>query len=158
MSHNLCAEPLGRFGAADREAVAAALDQAGVETLADRMVETLSGGERQRAWLALLLAQGADCLLLDEPTSALDVAHQTEMLGLVRRLSAERALSVIVVLHDVNMAARFCDEIIALHSGRVIARGGPRDIMQPDALQRIYGIAMGVAEHPTAARPLCYAL
>ncbi|UZF90759.1 ATP-binding cassette domain-containing protein [Bosea sp. NBC_00550] len=145
---------LGRFGAKDREKVAEAMVLTDVERFADRLVDTLSGGERQRVWLAMLVAQDAECLLLDEPTSALDIAHQIEVLSLVHKLSADRGLGVIVVLHDVNMAARFCDEIIALHSGRMIVRGTPEDVMTSEQLARIYGVDMSVIAHPQTQRPI----
>ena len=123
---------------------------------AGRLVDTLSGGERQRAWLAMMLAQDTECLLLDEPTSALDVAHQVEVLALVRRLSLERSLGVVVVLHDVNMAARYCDEILALGNGRLVARGSPAEIMRPEMLARIYGLPVGVLPHPATGQPIGY--
>ncbi len=144
---------LGRFGQVDRDKVAEAMALTDIEPFADRLVDTLSGGERQRVWLAMLVAQGAECLLLDEPISALDIAHQIEVLSLVHRL-AERGLGVVVVLHDVNMAARYCDEIIALHSGRLISRGAPDEIMKPPVLKAVYGIDMEVIEHPFSKRPL----
>ncbi|MGY2051369.1 ATP-binding cassette domain-containing protein [Methylobacterium sp. JK268] len=147
---------LGRFGARDREAVAEAMALTGVARFAARPVETLSGGERQRVWLAMLVAQDAGCLLLDEPISALDVAHQVEVLALIRRLSAERGLGVVVVLHDVNMASRFCDALVALHSGRVIAAGPPDSVVTPEGLAAIYGVAMGVMPHPDTGRPLSF--
>jgi iron complex transport system ATP-binding protein len=147
---------LGRFGAVDREKVAEAMALTDVERFADRLVDTLSGGERQRVWLAMLVAQDAECLLLDEPISALDVSHQVDVLSLVHRLSSERGLGVVIVLHDVNMAARFCDEIIALHSGRLIARGAPDDILTSGQLEAIYGVRMGVMPHPETARPLAF--
>ncbi len=147
---------LGRFGQVDRDKVAEAMALTDVELFADRLVDTLSGGERQRVWLAMLVAQDADCLLLDEPISALDVAHQMEVLSLVQRLSAERGLGVVVVLHDVNMAARFCDEIIALHGGRLIARGAPEVIMTAPELEAIYGIPMGVMPHPETGQPISF--
>lgn len=149
---------LGRFGSADRGKVSEAMALTDVEDLAERLVDTLSGGERQRAWLAMLVAQDAQCLLLDEPISALDVAHQIEMLSLVRRLSKDRGLGVVIVLHDVNMAARFCDEIIALCGGEMIARGEPAEIMTPQALETIYGVAMGVTSHPNADYAISFVL
>ncbi|WP_156921957.1 ATP-binding cassette domain-containing protein [Azorhizobium doebereinerae] len=145
---------LGRFGAADRAKVDEALALTGTDAMADRLVETLSGGERQRAWIAMLIAQDAECLLLDEPTSALDIAHQMEVLTLVRRLARERGLGVVVVLHDVNMASRFCDEIIALKAGAVIRRGTAADIVTPAALAEIYGVAMTVLPHPASGLPV----
>jgi iron-chelate-transporting ATPase len=147
---------LGRFGAADRAKVAEAIELTDIAPFADRLVDTLSGGERQRVWLAMLVAQDAECLLLDEPISALDVAHQIEVLSLVHRLSQSKGLGVVVVLHDVNMAARFCDDIIALHSGRLIARGAPAAILRPDRLQAIYGIPMGVLANPAGGPPISY--
>ncbi|TCR66631.1 ATP-binding cassette domain-containing protein [Bosea sp. BK604] len=147
---------LGRFGHTDRDKVAEAMALTDIEPFADRLVDTLSGGERQRAWLAMLVAQDAECLLLDEPISALDVAHQVEVLALVHRLASERGLGVVVVLHDVNMAARFCDEILALHSGKLIARGAPEEIMTPAQLQAIYGIPIGVMRHPETSYPISF--
>lgn len=91
-----------------------------------------------------------------EPISALDVAHQVEVLSLVYRLSKDKGLGVVVVLHDVNMAGRFCDEILALHSGKLIARGTADEIMTPACLQSIYGIAMGVMPHPDTRHPISF--
>ena len=147
---------LGQFGETDREKVAAAMTLTDVEPLADRLVDVLSGGERQRAWLAMLVAQDPQCLLLDEPISALDIAHQVEVLSLVQRLSREAGLGVVVALHDVNMAARYCDEIIALHSGKLIARGTPAEIVTPKQLEAIYGVAMGVMRHPDLKHPISF--
>ncbi|MBR0646339.1 ATP-binding cassette domain-containing protein [Plastoroseomonas hellenica] len=147
---------LGRFGAEDRRKVAEAMALTEVEGFAERQVETLSGGERQRVWLAMLVAQDATCLLLDEPISALDIAHQVEVLALIRRLSRERSLSVIVVLHDINMAARTCDEILALKGGHLLMRGSPGDIMAPERLQAIYGLSLGIMPHPQSGEPIAY--
>ncbi|MFH1556679.1 MAG: ATP-binding cassette domain-containing protein [Pseudomonadota bacterium] len=148
---------LGRFGKVDREKVEEAIELTDIGPFAERLVDTLSGGERQRVWLAMLVAQDAECLLLDEPISALDIAHQIEVLSLVQRLSHSKGLGVVLVLHDVNMAARYCDEIIALHTGKLIARGSPAAIMTPDELQRIYGIAMEVISHPATGKPVAIA-
>jgi len=147
---------LGRFSDTDRAKVAEAMALTDIEPFADRLVDTLSGGERQRVWIAMLVAQDAQCLLLDEPISALDVAHQIDVLSLVQRLARERNLGVVIVLHDVNMAARFCDEIIALHSGKLITRGVPAEIMTPKELEAIYGIAMGVIPSPDTGHPISF--
>ncbi len=147
---------LGRFGQRDRDKVAEAMTLTDIERFADRLVDSLSGGERQRAWLAMLVAQDAECLLLDEPIAALDLAHQLEVLTLARQLSHQRGLGIVVVLHDVNMAARFCDDIVALHSGRLVARGTPEQIVRPDILQAIYGVEIGVIPHPQGGRPLAF--
>ncbi|GLK75895.1 iron-hydroxamate transporter ATP-binding protein [Methylopila jiangsuensis] len=148
---------LGRFSKADADAVREAMALTDVEAFAERLADELSGGERQRVWLAMLVAQQARWLLLDEPTSALDIAHQIEVLGLVETLSETRGLGVIVVLHDVNMAARFCDDLVALHGGRLIARGGPADVIAPDRLEEIYGVAMDVIPHPSTNALLAFA-
>jgi iron-chelate-transporting ATPase len=140
---------LGRFGPDDETMVRRAMALTNVEGLADRPADELSGGERQRVWLAMLVAQNAECLLLDEPISALDVLHQIEVLSLVQRLSHSTGIAVVMVLHDVNMAARFCDEIVALHSGRLIAKGAPSDIIATEPLKRIYGLEMDVISNPS---------
>ena len=139
---------LGRLRASDRTTIAAALAECGLEPLADRLVDTLSGGERQRAWLSMLVAQQAATLLLDEPISALDIAHQVEVLALVRRMCHRQGRSAVVVLHDVNMAARYCDHIVALKEGRVVLEGPPATLMDPTALQSVYGLPMQVLTGP----------
>lgn len=139
---------LGIFGRTDREATQAALSLTGLADHTGRDVDTLSGGERQRAWLAMLLAQRAGWLLLDEPISALDVLHQVEVMGLIRGLSRSQGLGVLVVLHDINLAARFCDRIIALRSGRVVADGAPDVVVEPQTLERIYGLPMLTCDSP----------
>lgn len=135
---------MGRFSAADEAAVAGALDECGLRDLANRIVDTLSGGERQRAWLAMMVAQAAHALLLDEPISALDIAHQVEVLSLVRRMCHAQGRSAIIVLHDVNMAARFCDRVVALRHGRLAMQSTPADLMRPHTLAAIYGLPMQV--------------
>jgi iron-chelate-transporting ATPase len=148
---------LGRFTAQDRQKVDEALALTHMERFADRFVDTLSGGERQCAWIAMLVAQDSQCLLLDEPTAALDIGHQIEVLSLVSRLSGEKGLSVIIVLHDINMAARFCDRIHALRKGEVVASGRPAEIVDPAVLSAIYGIAMDVIPHAGLKIPFAYA-
>ncbi|KAA3515564.1 MULTISPECIES: ATP-binding cassette domain-containing protein [Agrobacterium] len=140
---------LGRFGEDDRLKVEEALELTGTAKFSDRMVDSLSGGERQRVWLAMLVAQDASCLLLDEPISALDVRHQLDVLALTADLCRKKGISIIMVLHDINMAARFCDEIIALHSGQLVAHGAPADIMSSEELQRIYDVPMDIIRQPS---------
>lgn len=144
----------GRVGEADRHAVNRAMSLTGVSHLAQRLVESLSGGERQRVWLAALLAQQSRYLLLDEPTSALDVAHQVEMLSLIRSLSRELGLGVIIVLHDINMAARFCDRLVALRHGRLLLSGSPVEVMTAERLDAIYQLPMQVISHPLHGHPV----
>ncbi|AXX19703.1 Fe3+-hydroxamate ABC transporter ATP-binding protein FhuC [Serratia marcescens] len=147
---------LGRFGANDRQQVEEAIALVGLKPFANRLVDSLSGGERQRAWLAMMVAQDSRCLLLDEPTSALDIAHQVEVLALIQRLSRERDLTVIAVLHDINMAARYCDHLVALRGGEMIAQGSPLELMQGPVLEQIYGIPMGTLPHPSGGAPVSF--
>lgn len=147
---------LGRFGQEDRDRVEDAIAQVGLNAFAGRLVDSLSGGERQRAWLAMMVAQNSRCLLLDEPTSALDIAHQVEVLALIKALSQQRGLTVIAVLHDINMAARYCDHLVALRQGAMIAEGDAEAIMQPEVLGGIYGIPMGILPHPQGGAPVSF--
>lgn len=146
----------GRYSAQDYHIVDQAIERVGLNAFSSRYVATLSGGERQRAWVAMLLAQQSECILLDEPTSALDVAHQHELLTLVRELNQSVGITVIMVLHDVNMAAKFSDQLVALHSGRVIAQGAPKDLMKPKVLQSIYGMELALFHHPQTGQPISY--
>ena len=147
---------LGRFRESDQAKVDEALSLTGVQPYADRLIDTLSGGERQRVWLAMLVAQDARLLLLDEPIAALDVAHQVEVLRLLRRLSAEKGIASVVVIHEINMAARFCDRIVALKDGRLIAHAPPGEIMRPEKLRQIYDIPMSVLAQPGSGGPIAY--
>jgi iron complex transport system ATP-binding protein len=145
---------LGFLRRADRDAVTWALGAAGVAELADRLVDTLSGGERQRAWLALALAQKTSLLLLDEPTTYLDVRHQLDVLELVRRLNREHGLTVCWVLHDLNAAAAFSDQMVWLRDGRVIARGTPAELLNPDLVRRTFDVEATVVTEPRTGRPV----
>ena len=138
--------PLGRYSDADYALIDQAIADTDLKPFEHRAVDTLSGGERQRAWIAMLLAQQTRCLLLDEPISALDVKHQVETLRLVQRLACQRELTVIVVLHDVDLASRFCDRLVALKAGQVVADGTPAEIMDSQILESIYSVPMGVME------------
>ncbi|MFT4065908.1 ABC transporter ATP-binding protein [Paraburkholderia sp.] len=135
---------LGRFGGDDHRRVEEAMAWTDVAHYADRPVDSLSGGERQRVWLAMLIAQDSRCVLLDEPTSALDISHQLEVLGLVRQLCDERGMTAIIVLHDVNMATRFCTQLISLRGGKLLMQTRPAETMRPEVLEAIYGVPMGV--------------
>lgn len=131
---------LGRPTATDAEVVAWALGETKLEQLADRTVATLSGGERQRAWIALALAQTPEVLLLDEPTTYLDISHQLEVMELVHRLNRSLGLTVIMVLHDINQAARYAHRLIALQTGRLVADGPPAEILTPDLLRTVFRV------------------
>ncbi|WP_439899102.1 ATP-binding cassette domain-containing protein [Pseudomonas gingeri] len=143
---------LGRFGAEDRDWVEQAMLATDVAQYAERPVDSLSGGERQRAWIAMLVAQNCRCMLLDEPTSALDIGHQLAVLELVRDLCRQRGMGAVIILHDVNMAARFCDEIIALREGRLQLQISAGDMLQERHLEQVYGVPMGVVTDPASGR------
>lgn len=145
---------LGRRNGDDRAAVAEAFALTHTEHFADQIVDTLSGGERSRIWLAMCLAQQSRFLLLDEPLAALDIAHQLEVMDLVRGLSRRLGLGVVIVLHDINLAARYCDELVALKHGRLLKRGTPADIMTADVLHDIYNVSMHIICHPQHDTPL----
>ncbi|GAA4809014.1 ABC transporter ATP-binding protein [Nocardioides caeni] len=125
-----------RTGAADHHAVDASLARVGARHLAGRRYVELSGGERQRVLVARALAQEADYLLLDEPTNHLDIRYQHEVLQLVRDVSD----SAVVVLHDLNLAARYCDDLVLLSEGRVVASGSPEEVLAPELIESVYGI------------------
>jgi len=147
---------LGRFSKIDREKVDEALALTSTDVFADRFVDTLSGGERQRVWLAMLIAQDARLLLLDEPISALDVAHQLSVLGLVRRLCLEKMVAVVIVIHDINLAVRYCDDIVALKAGELVVRGAPAEFMTTTRLRDIYDVAMDVFPHPETGQVIAH--
>jgi iron complex transport system ATP-binding protein len=143
-----------RFGAADYAAVAEALTATGTLDLADRSVDELSGGQRQRVWIAMALAQQTDILLLDEPTTFLDVAHQVEVLDLLTDLNRARGTTVVMVLHDLNLAARYADELVAVRDGRVVACGEPDRIVTAELVREVFGLACRVIDDPVSGTPL----
>lgn len=142
-----------QFSRADEQVIIQALWATDIADLADRSLEDLSGGQRQRAWISMTLAQETDILLLDEPTTYLDLAHQVEVLELVRRLNREHGRTVLMVLHDISLAARYSDRIIAMHGGRIVAEGAPEEVITPDLLQDIFGLRAAVITEPTEGRP-----
>lgn len=144
---------LQRITPADTAAVEWAMDSADLHHLAGRTLGSLSGGERQRAWIALALAQQPRVLLLDEPTSFLDIAHQVEVMELLRRLNRE-GMTVIAVLHDLPLAARYSDRVIAMRDGRVAFDGPPARVLEPAGLQRVFGIAMTILADPETGGPI----
>ncbi len=147
--------PLGLLRPVDRAAVAEAMALTDTAQFAVRPVDTLSGGERQRVWIALALAQATPLLLLDEPTTFLDIGHQLEILELITRLNRERNLTVVMVLHDINQAARYAHRLIVLHHGRIVADGEPRAIITPELLARVFGVRVHIIADPHTGAPVC---
>jgi iron complex transport system ATP-binding protein len=138
----------------DEAAVADALAMTDLSDLAERPLDELSGGQRQRAWLSMALAQGTDLLLLDEPTTFLDLAHQVEVLELVRHLHQRGGRTIVMVLHDLNLAARYADRLVAMRDGRVIASGAPHEVLTEDLLREVFDLDAKVIEDPVAGTPL----
>ncbi|WP_433676962.1 ABC transporter ATP-binding protein [Microbacterium gorillae] len=145
---------LGGRDRRDDEVVADALLVTGMAEYAHRSIDELSGGQRQRAWVAMALAQEPDILLLDEPTTYLDLAHQVELLHLLVRLSRERGTQVIVVMHELNLATRYADHLIAMRDGRVVAEGAPGDIVTVELLREVFDLEAVVVPDPVAGAPM----
>jgi iron complex transport system ATP-binding protein len=143
---------------ADRDAVTQALEATQLTELRHRRLTALSGGQRQRAWIAMALAQQTDVILLDEPTSYLDLPHQIRLMQLLRDLVAQKgqARRVVVVLHDLTIAARFCDMLVGLSDGKLICAGPPSEALTPKTVMQLYGLRAQVRPDPVFARPVVY--
>jgi iron complex transport system ATP-binding protein len=138
----------------DEAAVADALARTDLTALADRPVDALSGGQRQRAWIALVLAQRTPLLLLDEPTTFLDLAHQVEVLDLVARLNEEDGRTVVMVLHDLALAARYAHHLVAMREGRVVATGTPAQVVTEETVAAVFDLPCRVVDDPVTGSPL----
>jgi iron complex transport system ATP-binding protein len=145
---------LRQWSEKDEAALTAALDATELADLADEAVDTLSGGQRQRAWLALVIAQGTPWLLLDEPTTFLDIAHQLDVLELVRRLNREEGRSVVMVLHDLNQACRYADHLVALQEGAVVAAGHPAEIVTEELVATVFDLNARIVPDPVTGTPM----
>ena len=142
-----------QFTGGDERAVSHALAATDISDLAGVPLEDLSGGQRQRAWISMTLAQETELLLLDEPTTYLDLAHQVEVLELVQRLNRELGRTVVMVLHDISLAARYSDRIVAMRDGRIVACGTPAEVITPKLLWDVFGLKAQVIAEPTDGRP-----
>jgi len=143
-----------RWTPEDDEAVAEALTATDTADLADRPVDELSGGQRQRVWIAMALAQQTDLLLLDEPTTFLDINHQVEVLDLLTDLVKQRGRTVVVVLHDLNLACRYADHIVAMKSGQIVAEGRPVDVITEKVVKSVFGMSSRIVVDPISATPM----
>ena len=139
----------------DRRFVAWALEETDMTAFADRPVEALSGGQRQRAWIAMAIAQNTEILFLDEPTSFLDVAHQLDVLTLVRHLNTAFGKTVVMVIHEINEAARFADYLLAMKHGALLYEGTPDEVFTEEMLAAVYGIDAELLREPRSKRPYC---
>ena len=138
----------------DDRAVTEALIATRVADLANRSVDELSGGQRQRVWIAMALAQETDVLLLDEPTTFLDVTHQVEVLDLLTDLNQSRGTTIVMVLHDINLAARYADYLFAVRQGELIAHGAPREILTRELVKDVFGLDAVIITDPVSGAPL----
>ncbi|KTB98015.1 MULTISPECIES: ABC transporter ATP-binding protein [Pseudomonas] len=144
-----------QWSAEDEAMVARALTQTGMQELADRPVDALSGGQRQRAWIAMTLAQDTDIVLLDEPTTFLDLAHQIEVLDLLRDLNRQEGKTIVMVLHDLNLACRYADHMVAVHERSAFAQGRPADILSEALVKQVFGLNCRIIADPFFGTPLC---
>ena len=143
-----------QWSPSDTTAVEDALALTGLGDLRDRPVDALSGGQRQRVWIAMTLAQDTDALLLDEPTTFLDLAHQVEVLDLLRRLNRDGGRTVAAVLHDLNQACRYADHLVVMKEGRVVAQGPPDEVVDADRIADVFGLGGVVVPCPVTGAPM----
>ncbi|MGC4378397.1 ABC transporter ATP-binding protein [Fictibacillus sp. Mic-4] len=145
----------GRLSKKDIEAIDWALEVTGTSGFKFRPVDSLSGGQRQRVWIAMALAQETDIIFLDEPTTYLDMAHQLEVLELLQKLNTEQGRTIVMVLHDLNQAARFADYMIALKDGEIVKAGDCEEVMNRDVLKKVFQIDAEIGRDPRTNKPMC---
>lgn len=144
----------GKLAELDHQQVSLALQRLGIEALADRYLADLSGGQRQRAWLAMVIAQNTDIVLLDEPTTYLDINHQVGLLNLMRQLSKENK-TVVTVLHDINQACRYADYIAVMKQGKIVALGEPKAIINAELIASVFEVNVLICDDPVSGTPMC---
>lgn len=146
---------LQQWSEADEASVQAALESTGMTPFAERSVDSLSGGQRQRAWIAMTLAQQTGIILLDEPTTYLDMAHQIEVLDLLYELNTRENRTIVMVLHDINLACRYADHIVAIRDGAVYAEGKPEDIIDSALIKAVFRLPCDIMQDPLYGTPMC---
>ncbi len=146
---------IGGMQPEDRQAIEWALEVTATKELRERPVDQLSGGQRQRVWIALVLAQGTDLILLDEPTTFLDIAYQLEVLELLKHLNEAEGKTIVMVLHDINMACEYSQRLFALRDGKLVAQGDPREVLKAGLIREVFGIDAQILEHPISGAPMC---
>lgn len=143
-----------QWSADDEQAVAQAMELTSIAALADRAVDSLSGGQRQRVWIAMTLAQQTDLILLDEPTTYLDLAHAVDVLDLVDELRTDHGKTVVMVLHDLNLAARYSDAMVVMRAGEIVAEGTPEEVLTPELLATSFGLTSQIVRDPISGTPM----
>lgn len=144
-----------QWSAEDEEKVAEALEITTMTELADRLLDNLSGGQRQRAWIAMVLAQDTDILLLDEPTTFLDLSHQVELLDLLDELQESKGKTIVMILHDLNLSCRYADYLVAVQEGKVYATGIPEQVMTEETVRDVFNLECRIIPDPLANTPMC---
>ncbi|MFD1737863.1 ABC transporter ATP-binding protein [Bacillus salitolerans] len=139
----------------DHQMIKWVLEETGMTAFADRSLDALSGGQRQRAWIAMALAQGTDLLLLDEPTTYLDLAHQIEVLELLKRLNQEYQRTIVMVLHDLNQAARYADHLVCIRNGEVYHQGTPAEVFTEEMIKDVFSLDSKIINDPVVGSPMC---
>ena len=147
---------LKRLGPADHDEIDRAIYGCRLGDMDHRHVNTLSGGERQRFWLAMALAQEPSLMLFDEPVTFLDINHQLEFMGLIAQLNAERGITVLMVLHDLNLASRYCERLIAVNHGRIFCDGPTDEVIRADILRSVFNVDVYIVRNPHTGRSVCY--
>ncbi|MFT0823421.1 ABC transporter ATP-binding protein [Bacillus swezeyi] len=139
----------------DHDMVDWALQATGMVELRNRTLDALSGGQRQRAWISMSLAQGTDLLLLDEPTTFLDIAHQIEVLELLKQLNREHGRTIVMILHDLNQASQYADYLISILDGKVYSAGAPVEVFTPELFRDVFGLECCIMKSPVDQKPMC---
>lgn len=147
-------KPLRGMTRADYAAIAEAMEAMHITSIANQSISELSGGQRQRVWIAMALAQQTDILLLDEPTTFLDIAYQVEILDMLAALNAEKGITIVMVLHDINLSARYAHRMFAMKEGALIAQGTPQDVVTQSIIRQVYGMENQIIEDPVFHSPL----
>jgi iron complex transport system ATP-binding protein len=149
---------LQQWSKEDETMVNWALDLSGMTELAERPLDHLSGGQRQRAWVAMALAQNTEILLLDEPTTFLDLAHQIEILDLLTELNEMQRRTIVMVLHDLNQAARYADHLVVIEQGQIYDQGTPEQVMTQTMVAKVFGVESRIVPDPVVGTPMCVPL
>jgi len=146
---------MGSLSKKDKEMIAWAVDMTGMRKYANRAVDHLSGGQRQKAWIAMAFAQDTEVMFLDEPTTFLDMAHQIEVLQLLEKLNKEEKRTIVMVVHDLNHASRYAEEIVAIKNGQIIHAGPPSKVIRPDILEKVFEVKCDIIQDTRTGKPIC---